>query len=1205
MVEALLQIALENLVSFLQKSLGMIWGVNEEMEKLSSAITTIKAVLEDAEEKQITDRAIKNWLRKLKDATNELDNILEECSREAIRLEYQAENSARSSNKFVETSCLSSIHPNNILFSYRIGKRMKKINKRLDEIAQERTKFHLCQAVVERRAEIPEWRQTSSIICQPQVYGREWDKEKIVEFLVGHASSSPQDLSIYTIVGLGGLGKTTLTQLVFNDERVAGNFELKIWVCVSEDFSLKRVMRSIIESTSNKKEEEGLDLDLLQRRLQEILKSKRYLLVLDDVWNEDQEKWDRLKYVLACGSKGASILVTTRLAKVASVMGTVPPLYLSCLSEDDCWSLFKQRAFGPEREEHETLLAIGKEIVRRCGGVPLAAKALGSLLRFKREEREWLIVKESELWNLPQDEYSVLPALRLSYFNLSLKLRQCFAYCAIFVKDEILYKEKLIHLWMANGFISSNGILGPEEVGNDVCAELCLRSLFQEVRRDALGDIISFKMHDLVHDLAQSVMEDECRVVEDGNLSNLSRGIHHLRSLNEPLNVGVLTKGEYLRTILLESNLRKTFCYKSFDSPAFRSLRALTARPLKWSSITIGNLIHLRYLNLSTTEIRTLPKSIYSLWNLQTLILQGCIRLHSLPKQLRRLRNLRHLDIRRCYSLSKMPPKIGELTPKNIKYFHCGAMDAKDANLVAKTGLRDLSLSWSWWWTSNGETEYVTSTMIDADHDQILDALQPPPNLMSLTIQNYRGVVFPNWMRNIVSALKNLARIELGSFINCLGHVPLGKLPHLRSLDMHGMRHLRYIDNETYDCLGERAFPSLEVLKLNNLPNLERLLRDDGATVDDRQIIFPRLSKLYISSTSKLVLPRLPSVRYLFISGCNGEAEELLRSISNCYCLTTLKLQHCRNVSFPDGMMRGLTCLKELDVHWFGKLLVLPNELIHLTALQKLEISACDELESFPEQGLQGLISLQTLRISSCCRLKSLSEGFQHLTSLQKLQISYCPELIGLPNSNCHLTSSLKELDISYCVGLQSLSEQALQGLTSLQTLRISKCPKLKFLSEGFRHLTSLQNLEICSCPELLALPNSTCQLTSLCSLTISNDLNLHSKLPEGFQCIPSLQILKLSFLRDLTSLPDCLGDLTSLQQLEISYCPKLVYLPMSIQRLTKLQVLKFNQAYNPELLKRCKKETGERLAQDSSYSRCQLQSMAYLYLVASIRQRC
>ncbi|XLR30637.1 hypothetical protein HN51_050517 [Arachis hypogaea] len=164
------------------------------------------------------------------------------------------------------------------------------------------------------------------------------------------------------------------------------------------------------------------------------------------------DKWDKLKSVLSCGSTGASILATTRDKNVAEIMGTCEVHQLNVLSEDACWSLFKQCAFGSDNERCQKFEAIGRQIVSKCGGLPLAGQALGGVLRSMNTEKEWVEIKESNLWNLP-DENRIIPALRLSYFHLTPTLKLCFAFCAIFPKNTEIMKEKLIHLWMANEFI--------------------------------------------------------------------------------------------------------------------------------------------------------------------------------------------------------------------------------------------------------------------------------------------------------------------------------------------------------------------------------------------------------------------------------------------------------------------------------------------------------------------------------------------------------------------------------------------------------------------------------------------------------------------------------------------------------------------------------------------------------------------------------
>ncbi|KAL5803613.1 hypothetical protein ACOSQ4_031918 [Xanthoceras sorbifolium] len=528
MADALFEFLLGKLDSLIQKEVGLIWGVDREMKRLQSLLSTIQAVLEDAEEKQIKEKALRDWLRKLKAAAYKVDDILDGCATEAALLESKGQYSSLTNE--VLTSFFSSLRPHNILFRHKIGSRMRDIRERLDETAEERSKFHLIEGGAERRSDVITNRQTGSVLTQSRVYGRDEDKARTVECLVEKVSGF-DGVSVYPIVGLGGLGKTTLAQTVINDERIGSHFELRIWVCVSEDFSVRRIIKAIIESATRAACED-LQLDPLQKRLQEILNRKRYLLVLDNVWNEDRDNWESLKSVLACGSKGASVIVTTRITTVASFMGTMPLHQLSGLTEDDCWSLFKERAFGHETEERPNLVELGKKIVKKCGGVPLAVKCLGSMMNYRRDESQWLSVVKSELWTLPQPENSILPALRLSYSNLPSKLRQCFAFCAIFPKDFVIEKEFLIQLWMASGFIPFTESLDPEDIGNEFCNELCWRSFLEDLGEDDYGFSKGFKMHDLVHDLAQSIMEDECLIQNIESSANVPKRTFHYASID-------------------------------------------------------------------------------------------------------------------------------------------------------------------------------------------------------------------------------------------------------------------------------------------------------------------------------------------------------------------------------------------------------------------------------------------------------------------------------------------------------------------------------------------------------------------------------------------------------------------------------------------------------------------------------------------------
>ncbi|CAJ2652431.1 unnamed protein product [Trifolium pratense] len=963
MVEALLEVVLENLVSLLRNEFSTISRIKSKAQNLSNILELINAVLEDAEQKQVKDSSIKVWLQQLKDAVYVLDDMLDECSIQSNRLKGA-----------------SSLKPKNIMFRYNIGNKFKEITKRFDQIAESKNKFVLRVGVNVREwpIEVAEWRQTSSTIAGPKVYGREDDKEKMIKRRL----------------------------LSFFSPKVSSNFHTKVWVCVSEIFSVKRILCSIIESITREKCD-ALDLDVFERKVQELLQGKRYLLVLDDVWNRNQglefglspEKWNKLKSVLSCGSKGSSILVSTRDKDVAAIMGTCQFHHLSGLSDNECWLLFKQYAFGHDKGEQEELEAIGKEIVKKCGGLPLAAQALGGIMRSRSGEKEWLEVKENRLWSLPDQNY-ILPALSLSYLYLTPTLKQCFAFCAMYPKDTEIVKADLIYLWMSNGFISSRKNLDVEDVGNMIWNELCQKSFFQDIKMNDYSADICFKMHDLVHDLAQSVMGSECLFLENGDVTGLSKSTHHISF--KP--AGMLSfdgdafkKVESLRTwYQLNFYNPKLFTY----FPTSRSLRVLCTSSFKLSSC--GSLIHLRYLELYDFDgIETIPDSIYNLQKLEILKLKCFLKLSCLPKHLTRLKYLRHLIIQNCLSLSRVSPFIGKLsclrtlsvyivgleTGHNLRELHdlklggklsieglknvISLSDAQDANLMGKTDLQVLCLSWG----NSGETK----TPIISPK-QVLEVLQPHSNVKSLTICFYDGLFFPTW----IGILSSLVSLVFRCCTNCIRLPPIGNLPFLKNLELFNMDNLQYMDDD--DSLnGEvRAFPSLEKLSLHRLPNLERLLKVD------RKEMFPRLSNLTINCCPKLALPCLPSAKYLFVFGCNNE---MLSSISSFCGLTTLQLDANEDMtSFREGILRNMTCLHTLKIIGFTELKEFPNDFFN-PALEHLQISYCGKLESLPEKIWEGLRSLRTLKIDLCVRLRSLPESIRHLTSLEVLHIRGCPIL--------------------------------------------------------------------------------------------------------------------------------------------------------------------------------------------------------------------
>ncbi|KAL4607886.1 hypothetical protein ACB092_09G207900 [Castanea dentata] len=653
---------LELLGSVTIDELSSAWGVRSDLTKLERTVEAIKAVLLDAEEKQAGDRRLRIWLGELKDVLQDAENVLDEFQYRILQKEVmkrQGNTSEKVSN------LLSSFNP--LAVRFEMAHKIKGIRKRVDEIAAEKDNFHLAQGLVDRKLNRQEWRDMTHSFVDPQnVIGRDDAKENIIHLLMKQNENSSRNVDVVPITGIGGLGKTTIAKLVYSDGQVVGHFQLRMWVCASDDFNVIRLIKEILKSAIHQIDEnfvvdglpnslkellkdnkilENLGVDEVQCLLRELLKDKKFLLVLDDVWNENQSKWMELENLLLSGCNGSKILVTTRNNSVATIMGTAPTYHLDGLSQEDCLSLFVKLAFKEGEEKHyPNLLKIGNDIVKKCKGVPLAVRTLASLLYSKVDERKWKSVRDNEIWHLEQNEGDILPALRLSYNRLPFHLKQCFAYCSLFPKDYEFNSSLLVQFWMAHGLLQSPNNEQLEDIGDLYIKELMSRSLFQDAYKDVFFSY-SFKMHDLVHDLASSIAKGECSVVT--KTSTLAAGVCHLSILESGQEVTTqLEKLSKVQTIIFTT--KQPVSLLEACIARFKYLRVLNLSNSSFEVLpsSIGSLKHLRYLDVTENgKIKQLSDSICKLHSLQTLLLAGCSNLERLPKGIRDIISLRHLII--------------------------------------------------------------------------------------------------------------------------------------------------------------------------------------------------------------------------------------------------------------------------------------------------------------------------------------------------------------------------------------------------------------------------------------------------------------------------------------------------------------------------------------------------------------------------------
>ncbi|KAL7236155.1 hypothetical protein ACSBR1_019424 [Camellia fascicularis] len=1160
MSDLLLQIVIDKLASPLLQKLNDLCSLKENIGKLRQSLPLVLAFLEDAEKRQETEKTIEVWLLELKNVAYESEDLLDELTAEIML----CENHSRISDKVRN---LLPFEPSRHLFD--LAKELRNKLKELRKIVKRGFRLNFKEGAVFKWSETLGRRtETGSFVKESDIYGREDDRKKIMELLLPTGKAKTlEDVSVIPIVGIGGLGKTTLARLVYNDEKVIQCFDLKIWVYVSQDFDVRKLIIAIINSITRRNCEFS-EIDLLQSQIQESLCGMRFLLVLDDVWNEDKKEWDKLGDILKSGVKGSKIIVTTRSTEVASIMGTTNSTYhLKGLLEDDCWALFKKQVFGyGEEDKYPNLLAIGKKIIKKCGGVALAATTLGSQLRSKREEKDWLLVQESEFWNLKQCQSDILPALRLSYIHLPLHLKRCFAFCSLFPKNYEFKKEKLIYIWMAEGLIQPlEGNRPLEDIADEYFNDLLCSSFFQEVEKCEDGNITSYKMHDLIHDLARSIGGNEFVILEDGlDPSNLARTRHSSVVGNFDSFPLDLIKVKHLRTLL---------CYLGGDSeelPSFLPASFIYLRVFDLSGCgikklpeSISVLMCLRYLDLSNTPIQTLPHTICNLYNLQTLNLSGCSNLEELPLGMGNLTSLRHLIITGCEGLTRLPAGIGklvhlqtlpiyivgkgrgesiaELNSLNLRgelSIKClenvtDAKEAQKANLREKKHLNMLRLIWGdnndqghnlkaakgstsqglKYGKNNGSPGSSRSNSFwdsGIEAKDILECLEPHPNLRKLFIKGYPGIKFPGWV------LPNLVQVVLINFRRCENLPTLGQLPFLKTISLQGMDGVVCIAEEFYGSDSQTLFPSLKELKLRDFPNLEQ-----WSSIDDRES-FPCLDKLIVDGCPNLrKMPVFPSLQRLELRNCHPK---IMNSI------------------------KDVTSLSILVIDSFPKLLHLPGELLENNMrLTSFEVRKCQNLRSLPSE-LGSLSALKSLIISHCENLAHLSPSLQNLKALEFLEIN-----------DCH--------------GMKTLREDVIGGLSSLRTLVIENCNNLISLSNGLRFLTALERLSIMSCPKLAFLPNGLQNLSTLQSLSILSCPELFS-LPQELQHVTTLQSLVIHSCPGLTILPDWVGNFSSLRSLSISNCHYLTSLPAGLQHLSKLQHLSIQDC--PLLERLCKQKKGK-----------------------------
>ncbi|KAH7677427.1 P-loop containing nucleoside triphosphate hydrolase protein [Dioscorea alata] len=992
--------------------------IEDELKGLEMTLWNIEAVLEDAGRREIRDASVRLWLKELKGIAYDAEDVLDEYEYELFQCQVDSRNNAaaaaatRISRKrkhvdseeeqvyFSQTSTISRgpSFPNHML------DRIRKIRERFSEIEKDRSALSL-RELGPRRFDYDDDSDSikrpppSSSVDESHVFGRDGDKEMLIELLVSDMNSK---FSVIPIVGMGGLGKTTLVQLIYKDQRIQGCFDLKGWVYVSVNFSVLRLTKLIIETLSGQQSCAFLELDKLQSVLSESVAGKKVLLVLDDVWNEEQSPWQLLQAPFA-NANMVRIIVTTRNSSVAKVMQTgISPHELALLPEKHSWLLFKQYAFVGQEPSFQ-FVDIGKQIVKKCNGLPLAVKALGGILRYETEESSWWDVLQSDLWELDEAQSEILPALKLSYSRMPSYLKPCFLFCSMYPKAHLFSKGNLIRLWMAQGYIRVKGNKIMEDVGENYFNELQQRSYFQLYQNPHMqlttgNEHEWYVMHDMLQDLAHLISENECFSIyaSEGQAvqPEISNEIRHLKVMHQSVmevelaELLSLKEINYLRTLdcleiiyigKRDSSLTKFERLRALElqseSPqgllafigSFKHLRYLSVKSnIIWEALPqlvcqcyylqtldlkgcllqeipndISNLINLRCLALSSFSLAQLPETIGNLHNLHTLDVQSCYSLQELPQGISNLAKLRHLFIP---SESKLPRGIGKLTNlETLEYFIAG----KGNKIEKHSGIEELknlvNIKGNLCISELGKLVSVDSV--------IEGNLKTKSRLKDLRL-NWGYLQHP-YMDNLFSEELNfsvLDRLE----------------PHhnLLSLKIEGYKGLDYPA-----WLGEPSFTRLTSIDFNFCKQIQD---------------FPWL-------TSRL--PSLTSLSFYTIERMKSVAHEGEVSFPSLEVLSFKNMPEWDN--WNSVMDKDFPKLKKLAIQICPKICEFPS----FQTLVKLTIAYCENLKSVTvhHDAASCPSRLNELLIISCGQLTSLV-GLKYLYSLSMLTIEACSELRFQPD---------------------------------------------------------------------------------------------------------------------------------------------------------------------------------------------------------------
>ncbi|XP_076887253.1 disease resistance protein RPM1-like [Bidens hawaiensis] len=637
----------EKVTMILRQEASLLGDSQSDVEAIHQDLNIMKCCMRDAEIKSFKSPLVETWVRQVSEVVNKIEGVLDEYAYYKY-MEAERKNLVQDMIKV----------PMHMTRRRKMSLKLQKLKAEIGEVFERRKRFTFDLQMRDeirgvRNDPVHCWQRQEELsvsVDEDEIVGMGDNKDQLLKWLMD-GDTKPMVISV---VGMGGLGKTTLVTKVYNDQMIRQYFDCWAWVSVSQTNEVEELLRSMIKQLYRAKNK-SVPSDLVSKTYKDLgdmliayLSNKRYIIVLDDVWNI--LLWSRIRSAFRDNGHGSRVIFTTRQDNVANSVGRGKHiLHLDPLGEDDSWALFCKKAFWSEPGHFcpVELIELAQAITRKCEGLPLAIVAIGGLLCPRNQTvLEWKKIYDSLNWELSNNPLleSVKGILSLSYNDLPSHLKHCFLYCCVFHNGYPIKKKKLIRLWVAEGFTSKQAGLTMEEVAENYLMELSLQSMIQVTKTNDFGRLKTFRVHDVMRELAMTTSGkanfcstyDDKEAITEGKLQRLS----------------VYNRGETVRWSW-SRHLRAFFVFQietksSFTIDVimsrFKLLKVLDLEAVSVGAIpnSVGDLFNLRFLNLQGTNISELPQSIQMLRNLQTLDVRNT-HLTKLPNGILVIPRLRHL----------------------------------------------------------------------------------------------------------------------------------------------------------------------------------------------------------------------------------------------------------------------------------------------------------------------------------------------------------------------------------------------------------------------------------------------------------------------------------------------------------------------------------------------------------------------------------